>query len=686
MKWEVLAMKSKRSFFNLGIIKQDFRQHGWIGIIFLLGLLLVLPLELLMIASDIKNEKRSMDTISHLDFFLNKDIQDILVISIPIVAAIFIFRYLQVKESADSIHSLPVLRGQLYLNHVISGLLMILFPIWFTAAVTWIICNLVGFKHTLTFSELLLWVGIVSLFTIFFFIFTVFIGMITGQSIAQGILTVIFLILPTGLLALFSYHLNIFLYGFSESFITSNQIEYWSPIIRYVEVRSQLYSSMEVLVYTLLILLFFFGSYLLYKYRHLETATDTIAFDSLKPVLKYGITFCAMLVGGAYFGSSQNDSTGWLYFGYVLAAIVGYFIAEMVLHKSWRIFKIKMVKGLVGYGVVMTMLILGLQFDVIGYETRVPNTDQIDSVFFGNGAYQLRDKMQNSKTTFHREESFIQNVRVLHEQIAKRQPQKQYANQHNGIEMDRSIFLAYKLKDGDMLVREYRIPTQSFESELKPIMESSSYKAVFYSFEKLEKKIEKITIRPAEYSVNREITITDPVEILELKEVLKQDILSLSYEEMNDTRINLAQLEVLIPYSDPMHYGGRGIHYESNAYEGAHYDIKKSYGHVKDWLEQKGYLSKVVILPEEIKQVEVARLDKQDEKWLSPDDVFTNRLTDAETVLIEDETEISEALENYGHFNGEGVQYYLRFTTLDGAQFYGVFNEENLPGFIPQLF
>ena len=62
MKWRILAMKSKKSFFKPVVVKQDLRQHGWVSIVYFILLLFALPLEMLQLAdreyiifSDYKN-------------------------------------------------------------------------------------------------------------------------------------------------------------------------------------------------------------------------------------------------------------------------------------------------------------------------------------------------------------------------------------------------------------------------------------------------------------------------------------------------------------------------------------------------------------------------------------------------------------------------------------------------------
>ncbi|OEH92500.1 hypothetical protein [Bacillus solimangrovi] len=88
-------MKSKKSLFNVGIVKQDLRQHGWVSVLYLLGLLFALPLQMLMI-----NEDSFRSTYDNLEtyFDIGVTIQIIFIYTLSILAGIFLFRYLQTKD------------------------------------------------------------------------------------------------------------------------------------------------------------------------------------------------------------------------------------------------------------------------------------------------------------------------------------------------------------------------------------------------------------------------------------------------------------------------------------------------------------------------------------------------------------------------------------------------------------
>lgn len=657
-------MKSKISFFNAGLIKQDFKQHGWIGLVYLIGLLFSLPLTLMMLASSEMNHYRIPENF----FRVGMEIQIIFILTVPIAAGIFIFRYMQVKDSSDMIHSLPIGRGQLYLNHIVSGLLMLLIPVWVTGAVTGVVSYFHPFSEHLAMSDLMVWIGITSLMTLFFFIFSVFVGMNTGQSVAQGIITYILLLLPMALIVLISFHLKQFLYGFSDTFISSG-IEKWSPIASFIDVAYRPFSITEILIYGLLIIVFGTSGYFLYKLRHVESATDPISFTIFKPIFKYGVTFCAMILAGAYFSEAQNlEGLGWTYFGYIVGAIGGYIIADMVLNKTWRVFGIKMIRGLIGFSLVMVILLIGIQTDVIGYETKLPNVNKVEGVYFGNGPYELRDRLLNNDPVFHEDQTFIQDVHSLHQKITITKPKRQ--NDYYMDTLIRSVFIAYKMENGRMMVRQYTIPTKDFSQELAPIIESEIYKQERFSLKNLEKPIDKITISPSEYVTQKQIIITNPTEILEVTEALKQDILSLTYEEMSDSRRSVSNIEFL--FSD-----------DNRAY----FEATMFFDQLEGWLREKGYLDKTRVLPEDISSMQVAKVQAEDtERGYHPEEVFFKSPVNikAEFIEIKDKIEIEEALNNY---SGYGIAtYFVKFRTHQGHEFYGTFREGNIPTFIPQYF
>lgn len=654
-------MKSKISFFNSGLIKQDIKQHGWLGIVYLIGLIFAVPLQLIMLNN--ADSRRMVDLKTF--FEMAMEIQAFFVFTIPILAGIFLFRYLQTKESVDMMHSLPIKRESLYMNHILSGFLLLIIPVWLTVVITAIVMNVIELPNTLTTSDLLWWGLIFSVFTFLTFIISVFSGMITGMSIAQGILTGIFLFLPVGLVSLVSYHLNIFLYGYSESFITGSRIDKLSPVIRIADIRfGDPFSSTELVVYLLLILLFAVFSYLLYKYRHLEAATQTIAFWQMRPIFKYGVGFCTLLVVGAYFASAQNHENGWLIFGYIVGATIGFYGAEMVLQKTWRIFSMKILKEFIGYTVVVVLLFVIVKTDAIGFETKVPSSDEIQGIYFGDSAYQLRDQMTNNKDIFSNDKNYIDNIRELHEYIASEQPSDDNAYSF----FNRSMVIAYKLKNEDLLVREYVLPIDELDRYMKPVMEAPQYKYDRYNLQKLEESVDRITITPSAPTSKR-VVIADPQEIKELKQILKTEILNETYEEMIDNRRSWASIHLLMPDNERINF-----------------EWRKGYTNLENWLAEKGYLSEARIFAEDIASIEIIEYtskDRTESMHPFPEQIFSKAEPSQQAIEITKQEVIKEVLYQFSDY-GIGT-YYVKFMTVHGNHFYGMLTEKNVPLSVKEL-
>ncbi|WP_215013129.1 hypothetical protein [Bacillus sp. ISL-75] len=92
----------------------------------------------------------------------------------------------------------------------------------------------------------------------------------------------------------------------------------------------------------------------------------------MRSIFKYGTTFCTMLTGGVYFSEVPYSNFGWTIFGYAVGAGIGYFVAEMVLRKTWRVFRES--KGLAIYAAIIVIMVTVVQSLGI-YENTIPKQD-----------------------------------------------------------------------------------------------------------------------------------------------------------------------------------------------------------------------------------------------------------------------------------------------------------------------
>lgn len=325
-------MPSRTSLLNTEVSKLILRSSGWVSILYFLGLLFAIPLEILMSTTI----ERLMFEPSNI-FQYNLELQFIFLVTVPVVLPLFLFHFMQSKQSSDLIHSLPIKRDGVFHQYTISGWLLINIPVVVIALIVCIQRSVLDLGSMLEINSIFYWLGMTILSNTIIYISTVFIGMITGISIVQGILSYIFLLLPVGLFMLISFNLQFFLFGFPDDYQLSRKFQYLSPLTM-VEGIQNIPSTIPLWIYTGISVIMYFVSLILYKKRKLESVSQALIFPVLKPILKFGMTFSSALLVASYFGDYSYQSEGWLYFGYLFGSFIGYMLSEMLLHKTWRVF------------------------------------------------------------------------------------------------------------------------------------------------------------------------------------------------------------------------------------------------------------------------------------------------------------------------------------------------------------
>jgi len=206
-------MKLKTSFFNQGILCNDFKSLGWIGAVYLLSLLLCIPLKIIMLYSNVGIARLSQDPYFYLRMFLfNEPLQLMLLIVAPVLTALLLFGYLQNGKAADMVHALPVKRETLYHTHILAGLIFLFVPLMITALVSWALVAGLAIPNV-SGSDIFTWLAVSLLFNLLYFMTGVATGMFTGLLSVQAVLSYILLLLPTGLTMLLLHNMSMYTYG-----------------------------------------------------------------------------------------------------------------------------------------------------------------------------------------------------------------------------------------------------------------------------------------------------------------------------------------------------------------------------------------------------------------------------------------------------------------------------------------
>jgi ABC-2 type transport system permease protein len=625
MKWGISAMKSKISFFNPGIVFQDLRQYGWVAIIYTIGLLLTVPVAMLILTSSKYFRDGEYKSLADL---MTNHLEVVLLFAVPVVAGVMVFRYLQTEASADYVHSFPIRRESLYVNHVIGGIVLLIVPILITTGVLFAVVKMNPvLRAVVTNAEIWNWAGIIALCSVFVLAATVFIGMMTGMSTIQAILSFIFLLLPFGLYELILYQMQVFMFGFYPPDGVNRDM--LIPLQAYLDFQYEKSNFVLLIIYILLTILLFIAGWFLYKLRNLENAQEVIAYEFMRPIFKYGVTFCATLLGSAYFYSASGWSLSWHVFGAVVGALAGYFVSEMLMQKNWRVFRWKTWIGFICFSAVMAIVFTALATDALGYGKKVPEENEISGVrVFQNDVY-WQDKGESAG--FSEDRAYIRNTREFQKLIIQ---SKENENEEDA----QSLRIEYKLKNGKLFKRSYTINEKKYKSQLRVLHETADFKKQRYA--DFSKRSSELSIAGF-LSQKTDVVLKDPEDINQVKDSILQDLMGMTYNEEK---------------------AGDDLGYLTFRFGDEYVDINwnSSFEHLKNRLAEKNLLEQVLPTPDEINNMLIAQ-----------------HRNDADKVEINRKDLIQHALENSKADSGELV--FVRINYRNGNEWEGYFPKEAFP-------
>ena len=309
------------------------------------------------------------------------------------VAAYAVFAYLYKSNSAYTIHALPVSRKSLFITNYVSGLVMLLGTLLISCV---LLIVLLALNNALTSENAWLLLRLFTLFVIllfFFFSFGVLCAMMTGHILVMPVLYVILNFTAVVVEVLLRLMAGTLIYGL----VTSTAVLYpvtlpFSPVAFLIENSSNVNFLIQgnggwlyFIVLLVVSVIFIILSWLLYRSRQLESAGNVISHSFLKPVFKYCFTFgCAIVLGSLFYVllyAFYNSSTSsWYYLFCIIAgAFIGYFLAEMMLRKTFRVFKVAY-KGFIASVLVILALFGVFRFDLFNVASYVPKVGDIEKL------------------------------------------------------------------------------------------------------------------------------------------------------------------------------------------------------------------------------------------------------------------------------------------------------------------
>lgn len=471
-------MRSATSFFDKTLFRSQLKHTWplWLGYTALW--LFLVPVALFSELSAYQGSYSAADASSLL---LNAGVRGGVFISFVfgLFFAMLSFSHLTQSRATNGFHALPMRRETIFLTAYLTGLFCQVSSI----LVTFLLGAAVSAPLHLSFwSVTAAAMGSAMLEAVFFYSFAVLCMMMTGQILAAPVFYFVGNILVPGMEYLLRNFAGNFLYGYSGHIdvtldflspplymylrVDIASIETYKDDSYYVTAYALEHRSFMILAaYALAGLVIALIALLLYRTRKSEMTGSTVAFPWATPIFKYGVAFCTAVALGQFlyyflFGqyrSSGSDSLPGTILCMAAAGLVGYFVAEMLIKKSFRVFRAG-AKGAAIVSLALVLLGVAMSFDLTGYEKRVPNESEIESAFYTFSG------MTNVTTD---DADTIRRLTAAHRAIVKnRNEQARIADAWDADTLSRSDYddiepfslrLTYYLKDGSQLSRSYSL-------------------------------------------------------------------------------------------------------------------------------------------------------------------------------------------------------------------------------------
>lgn len=466
-------MQLKTSYLNKTIFKKNMTRFWPVYVIYTLIMIFIMPVSIwsrmpyssMSNLSNINVETILTSEVFHTGIVVGSNI----VAVFAVLAAMSVFSYLYVSKSACMFHALPVRREGFFVTNYISGLCFLVIPNIVVFILSVIVKSAVGFPDL---SVLWTWLGVISAMSLFYYSFGVFCAMLTGHILALPVFYGILNVIVVGLELFTKLIMSAFVFGMRMN--DQMVLAVLSPLYNMNAMRitqdDKIGQWSTFVAYAVAGVVFAVLALLIYRKRPIETAGDIVAVKPVKPVFKYGTAFsAALLLGYILFeifgqGNAGGNAVWLLLVFMLLSGFVGYYAAEMLLQKSFRVIR-RGLKGWLVFSIVLVILMMAGKLDVLGFERYVPDASSIREAYVSQYITMASsgdaDSDNNPNT---KDKEVIRQIIRLHENIIQSKAAIEDYEYRSGVTdsyytpNSTSVMFCYVLADGRRVFRSYIIP------------------------------------------------------------------------------------------------------------------------------------------------------------------------------------------------------------------------------------
>ena len=436
-------MQSKTSFFNAAIFKKNTTRFWPIWVCYFVIWLISAVVPLMMNLSLNNYYFRASDLLNRMG-----DVGIVFGLFFGIIAAAALWSYLFNARSASFMASLPVRREGMFFTNYLTGL------IWFVGVnivTTLLLMAVMAANGVFDMAAAMGFFGAVTLSGIFCYSFATLLVMTTGNMI---MLPIFYFILNFAWVIIRTFAMEGVISSLMYGVVSNEEVlPALSPLVKMV--GAKIYSAGEYLgrdwfwfgIYAAIGLVFAVIALIAYKRRNMESAGDVVSSKVLRPVFKYFTTFSGAVVFGVMlfimfgYGAGRTALVP-LIICMVIACFFSYYLAEMLIHKSFRVMKAG-ARGFLLASVIIAATLFAIDMDVLGLERKIPEASEVERVIIrgtGEQVTVLRET-ENIELTIMEHKDFVKNKGL-------------YDASERGYWM---VWLQYYMKDGSVLERRYNV-------------------------------------------------------------------------------------------------------------------------------------------------------------------------------------------------------------------------------------
>ncbi len=480
MNWEVLNMQSKTSFFNKAIFVKNLARFWPLWFAYLATWIVVGPITF-AVQMDYADYVQTPFDIG-VDILNYASVGVIITFVFAIFAAMAVFSYLYTSKSASMMSSLPITRTEMFMSNYLSGIFAMIAVHVITFFGFALVESLFG---CLDIVYLLQWFVLVSMSALFCYSMAALCAVLTGHIIILPVLYSAINFVFVAVEALIKELLGFLIYGYCN--VGTMKLMALSPPYQMADYGTRLVhkstgdmcwcdfdtESMEffisgtrnvvsysehavvydgwlgMIIYTFVAIVLVAIALAIFKRRQMETASDVVAVKILKPIFKYAMAFGgALSIGLMLFAIVFAYDRGMGSLGFIalvvfmlIGAFVGYFAAEMLMQKSFRVFK--RWKGFVISACIIIALTTACEADLFGYEKNVPAASEIESV----------EIEANGEEAIFKEDENIVAATEMHESIISNKEVHETADEYDWL----NVYISYNMSDGRVIERSYTV-------------------------------------------------------------------------------------------------------------------------------------------------------------------------------------------------------------------------------------